>query len=586
MGKHTQVFSFDVFDTCVSRNYTHPTDLFFDLGVRLAPLSLPGRKILSLARKFKQSRIRAEKRAYRCAHPAECANIYEIYDQFRIPSHLEMSKSEIIDAEITLERESIYPIREMTNEINRLRDEGNMIIFISDMYLPGNVLTPILRSLNVMHESDKLYVSCDARLTKRSGNLFRYVLESENLKPADIIHVGDNHRSDILAAKKLGISTRHFRKAHLNSSERKILLRGVSTSTTSMLAALSRKSRLTAPASELKESSELDHLLHSTISPFLLSFVNWVLDEARSSGTKRLYFVARDGQILHNIASELMREDDSIELRYLYGSRKAWLAPSITPDSMAWMSLVALPGQKNTYQDMLSRMGLDEAAQLQIKTALEIENDDWRATLSQQKAHDFLHRILADPVTSKIVMRTTNQARQTVIQYLSEEGLLDNVRWALVDTGWTLNCQAALKRILSDAKAEQLNPHGFYLALSSDHLPPNEAGHARSFIAEPGSIFARRALVFEHCFTPSTHESTCSYEYRNNSAVPVFTPEIRSDSEINYALKLHEIAQHQAQLFRVDDGIPKSPRSESGSNHCQCREIYLEPFNPGCKIDA
>ena len=302
-----------------------------------------------------------------------------------------MTRAAIIDAEIALERESIYPIPEMVDEIDRIRLAGHTIIFISDMYLPASMLGPILHRLGVMRETDKLFVSCDAGLTKRSGNLFRHVMDLEQLKAANIIHIGDNHRSDILAAKRLGITTRHFDKAHLSSNELKIISHGCSRFTTLTLAALSRKSRLTAPASGNQAPPDCDNLLHSTISPFLLAFVKWVLDEARKAGTNRLYFVARDGQILHKIASELIRDDDSIELRYLYGSRKAWLAPSHHSRLHGLGASSSNTCQKNTYPDMLSRMGLDEAAQFQIKTGLDIEDDIWHASLGQKKALEFLH---------------------------------------------------------------------------------------------------------------------------------------------------------------------------------------------------
>ena len=149
-------------------------------------------------------------------------------------------------------------------------------------------------------------------------------------------------------------------------------------------------------------------------------------------------------------------------------------------------------------------------------------------------------------------MEATHQARQTAIGFLAQEGLLDETRWAIVDVGWSLNCQAALKRVLSMAKGENFEPLGFYIGLTSDHLDVNEAGHARSFIANPGSIFSRRRVIIEHCFTPSTHATTRSYDHSNGSSVPVFGPEIRSDSELEYALRLHEVAKHQAKLLRTD----------------------------------
>jgi hypothetical protein len=303
------------------------------------------------------------------------------------------------------------------------------------------------------------------------------------------------------------------------------------------------------------KSSTFDQLLHGTVSPFLVAFVCWVLAEARKSGISRLYFVARDGQVLHKIASELTRGDSSIELRYLYGSRRAWLPPSITRNSTVWKRLVITPGQSNKYSDMLSRMGLESGQQIKIRKELGISEEAWNLPLSEQLAFQFLENIFSKKEISDSLLQPIHHLRQLALKYFSQEGLLDNVRWALVDAGWTLNCQAAIKRILSHINGKRPDPTGFYINLTNDHLDTYEAGVARSFIEEPGSIFSRRRVIIEHCFTPSTHTSTQSYEERNGVVVPVFGPELRNNDELEYAQRLHDIAIHYAHLVKANKNM-------------------------------
>ena len=58
------------------------------------------------------------------------------------------------------------------------------------------------------------------------------------------------------------------------------------------------------------------------LAPTLYEFVLWVLQEALQSGTKRLYFLARDGYQMYLAARQLCKQYDlDIECRYLKVSR-------------------------------------------------------------------------------------------------------------------------------------------------------------------------------------------------------------------------------------------------------------------------
>ena len=93
--------------------------------------------------------------------------------------------------------------------------------------------------------------------------------------------------------------------------------------------------------------------------PLLTAFVAWVLQEAKAQGVRRLYFVARDGEVLMAVAQILASRLGGPELRYLFGSRRAWLAPSADLRDPLWRRLVVTPDQRISAFDMLARLGLD-----------------------------------------------------------------------------------------------------------------------------------------------------------------------------------------------------------------------------------
>lgn len=51
------------------------------------------------------------------------------------------------------------------------------------------------------------YVSSEYALTKRTGNLFKKVLEIEGVKANEVLHIGDNLRSDWFRPKLMGMKS-------------------------------------------------------------------------------------------------------------------------------------------------------------------------------------------------------------------------------------------------------------------------------------------------------------------------------------------------------------------------------------------
>ena len=59
-------------------------------------------------------------------------------------------------------------------------------------------------------------------------------------------------------------------------------------------------------------------LYAQVVAPFMVAFVEWIFKSANQDNVKRLYFLARDGQILWKIASRLIKAGvTDIDCRYL-----------------------------------------------------------------------------------------------------------------------------------------------------------------------------------------------------------------------------------------------------------------------------
>lgn len=85
------------------------------------------------------------------------------------------------------------------------RDNGKKIVIITDMYLPRRVLNAILAKIGV--DYDCLYISGEEGVTKRTSELFAVVLRKLNIKPTQIIHIGDDLNNDINMPRMKGITS-------------------------------------------------------------------------------------------------------------------------------------------------------------------------------------------------------------------------------------------------------------------------------------------------------------------------------------------------------------------------------------------
>lgn len=216
-----KVYSFDVFDTTLTRIVAKPGDIFAIVRSKLQKLrlGLPEELIKDFTIIRKQAAIRA--RLLRRVEDITIGDIYACIGKRHALS--EKILSGLITIETDAELESVYPVQWTVSEIKKLRESRARIIFASDSYLPDEVIKNMLFKVGAYKTGDSIYVSGAIGSTKIWGSLYRHILEHEHCSAGELSHYGDNPYSDIFVPAKLGIKIysmsdddmRKFFKQHL-----------------------------------------------------------------------------------------------------------------------------------------------------------------------------------------------------------------------------------------------------------------------------------------------------------------------------------------------------------------------------------
>lgn len=558
--------SFDVFDTALTRTVARPADLFWELGKEWDP---------AFPERWMRRRIEAEREARRRSRREE-VTLEEIYERLaRKLNWTDEQKNKAIAAELKREQDSLRPVPEIRDRVERLHREGQSVIFISDTYKPASFLRDMLERNGLWKDGDRLYASSEEGLTKHSGGLFRVALDRERLAPGELHHIGDNDISDGLSARKNDVVADLFAATRLNRYERAMAEQAEGErGFRSRLAAVSRLARLSRFRVELPAERTLWDVGASVIGPMLTGYVAWCLREAGRNGIQRLYFVSRDGQILFRIAETLCRSwKIEIECRYLFGSRQAWHLPALADLDGPALDWIFDPALVLSIDSVMRRVGCD-AARATIPLA---ENgfapSAWHRNLNAAERGRLKDLLMRDPLRSAILAEA-DARRRTAAGYARQEGLLDSPDWALVDMGWSGRMQRSLRFLLGGLGANR-PVAGFYFALNGS--VPAAAGDRLFSYLEPEefAVAGLRHIPILETITAADHRSVVGYQREPDGRFgPVFRPQPLESRNFRWA----RIQQGGAVAFAEEFGRLVSADEASAAPFRRVSALLMKRF--------
>lgn len=436
--------------------------------------------------------------------------------------------------EETIEQEIVAPRPEAIALLQFAITLGKRVILASDMYLPKSVIEEMLQrhGISGWHA---FYLSSDNGLRKDTGDFYHQLLIQENVSPGEVMIIGDNEHSDIQIPGNIGI------KRHLHAMRPVELARGIPRlgpiiEHSLYCDDLNRQLTLGLIVQANFHSLFFPHfdpsdLIPSTpwaigftvAGPLLLSFVQWLAEKAAVDGIQRLYFLAREGQILKIVYDQWVSNNTSaIASEYLVLSRRAITVPMISSfdDILQIARVQSSPnhlskfiqeryGLKLSHEDYedFARLGLWPKNKL---VSVENENID--------------HLI---PVLQALETRILTNAqieRPGLLAYLNNVGFNVPLTSAIVDIGYSATIQGQLNRLMNQAI------HGYYLItidraqkVSSQYgvITQGYFGHLIDPKVNPPPIFLK-SFSLEKLLSSNDAQIVCYRQTDSGDVIPEF----------------------------------------------------------------
>lgn len=301
IDKH-KIISFDIFDTLLLRPYVRPIDLFLHMESHYK------------SENFAIARIQAEEDARKNLDKNEIT-LDDIY-QFIGARYNHLKQFEI---------EWETKILQINPEIKEIYDyaikKNKKVIIVSDMYLDYSTIDNILKK-NKYSNHEKLYVSSEYNVTKSNGELYKQVLKDySKYKPSDILHIGDNKKSDYKKAKKFNIDTILYKSPmHCFLKEYpeygKFLVKNNNSLSSSIITSLSMLYWLnTEKYSKVNYWGKIGYLYGGVVA---YGFCKFIQNIATEKTLDNLFFIARDGYSLQKVFDLF---NTKINTSYIYAPR-------------------------------------------------------------------------------------------------------------------------------------------------------------------------------------------------------------------------------------------------------------------------
>ncbi len=498
--------SFDIFDTTLIRKCGNPGNIFYILAHKLYPSDKAKREDFFLWRKGAEGDARK-------SNPGKDVTIEDIYSSDELKGFDEYTTVQLIEAEKSIEAENLIANPAIKETICKKREEGYTICFISDMYMPTLFLKKVLEKEGCINHDEEVYVSCEWNARKSDGALYRKL--KEQLKPQEWEHFGDHPVSDVKMAKSQGIKATKvntdFSVAEKNTiAPRENRMHYES----SILAGLSRTARIHLG------NDAYTAIAANFVAPAYIPYVHFVLEKAKESGIKTLYFLSRDSYILQRIAEQLPHE--GIELRYLFVSRKSLLLPYL--HNATAEKFLAIQDKRTirgkAVKELATSLGTS-TEELKEKFGIEF-NFDKIATKEQEQT--FLSSIFG--VGSSYLPALNERAKEKRTQlnsYFKQEHLFAGRNTAMVDVGWLGTTRLMINSVLKEDGYPETT--FFYYGVRGDVMH-SKYGKYHTYY-NPEQLSTEGTTLIENYFSASPYPSTVGYTKKDDKIEPVFSEQCK-----------------------------------------------------------
>lgn len=184
-----------------------------------------------------------------------------------------------------------------------------------------------------------------------------------------------------------------------------------------------------------------------------------MLEQAIKDKKERLYFLARDGWLMYQVAKLIVEKRQlPIEIRYLRVSRYAIRTAEYYVIGDKCLDTICVGGIDITFEKIMKRANLSESEAEQIARKIDFLHR-YHESLNYQQIIALKEQLKKDDFFLQTVENNATEAYQNAIGYLQQEGLIEAVAYAFVDTGWIGTLQMSLQTLIGKPT------YGYYFGL-------------------------------------------------------------------------------------------------------------------------
>lgn len=534
------LYSFDIFDTLISRRCLEPIGIFYRVQERMRESRAPFPKYLINRYPFIRHNAELNMREYYNRSVTErnderCEiRFQEILKRIQTLYGLNDEQTALLGRwEIQAEIEDVYPLEDTIARVKALVAAGETVVLISDMYLPGDVIRRMLAKADPVLAQLPMYLSSDRGYQKSARTLFMEVYRdyAPDYRFDRWVHTGDNLHSDVKNPRSLNIEATPAHRTELNGYET-ALAEALQSYDGYLVAAAMARFREAHPSMK-------DQFTYSYISLLFVPYVRWAMHSSKKTGKKNVYFIARDGHKLKGIA-DVVNQADGLDLncKLVYASRRVWRIPSFFDhiDVGFWGQGYGNLAKVNKFSKLLKALDMDEPTFRAMFPELQALNEDTEILPAEivqlanlfKNSEKYLQYLLDRAEKQRIAsceylrqeMDTSPDAPCSIIEY-----------WG---RGYTQENFTRLWQHICGRK----EPTVFYYSRST--LPSDEDNIRMNFTSHPSS----QAFI-ESIFACINYKTILGYRREGKKLMPVTEP-IVCDRDLFYAI------EHYLPAFTAD----------------------------------
>lgn len=480
------IVSFDIFDTLLQRPVLHPKDIFYLIAAKVNS---------RYAVDFVKMRWNAEEDTGK-----PNATIHDIYAHMRRKYSLDAITAEaLLQEEIDCEAALLAPREDLRVCYDEAVKLGKRVIAASDMYLPADVLRSFLRKNGYEHIA-AIYVSCEYDRRKSDGALYDSVIAAENAHPSEILHIGDNHQADCLAALTRRITAVHCPPPLMQRLD-------ADPDFAALISAIARRDPFWSPLlgfalhrfcaesegapAPIADAGKPRGFATLSLAPLLTGYcLSLAGDADLQRAYKQIHFASRDGYLPYKVYSVIGRHISCLPGVYLHAGRRAYY-PFLYDSFFDYAASLEPSGDsRHTLRDFIHA----HFSGAELLETLESDLTSEEKSLSFFGQRKRCLRILARYKEDIAAFMTTKRAK--IKKYYRSVFPSQEKRHLVFDLGYS----GSISQALSTATGKAVDKLYFWATSANKKRDKVHGTKTRTFMRNRGCIPYN--LLFEEAFSP------------------------------------------------------------------------------------